>query len=79
MNTKNQKINTKLAQLGQPLGLCETDIKKARKTVKNMMTLALLTGMFILLGHIITPGGPVGLYYAGVSVKDFQILFGGFF
>jgi len=79
MITKRKKINSKLTKLGQPLGLTETDIILAKRNAKNIITLALLTGTFMLLGHLIMPGGPVGLYYTGVSIKDFKILFGGFF
>jgi len=78
MNKKISKINTKLTNLGQTLGLDKTDILKARRTTRNIISMALLTGIFLLLGHIIMPGGPAGLYYTGVSIKDFKILFGGF-
>ena len=79
MNARTKKINTKLTKLGQTLGLDETDTLRAKRTTKNIVTLALFTGAFMLLGNLMMPGGPVGLYYTGVSTKDFQILFGGFF
>ena len=78
MNARTNNINTKLTKLGQTLGLNETDTLRAKRTTKNMVTLALFTGVFMLLGHLMMPGGPAGLYYTGVSIKDFQILFGGF-
>ena len=78
MNTRTNNINTKLIKLGQTLGLNETDALRAKRTTKNIVTLALFTGAFMLLGHLMMPGGPAGLYYTGVSIKDFQILFGGF-
>lgn len=78
MYTKNKKINNKLRELGQTLGLDEVDTLRAKRTTKNMITMALVTGAFMLLGNLMMPGGPVGLYYTGVSIKDFQILFGGF-
>jgi hypothetical protein len=79
MNARTKKINTKLTKLGQTLGLDKTDTLRAKRTTKNIVTLALFTGAFMLLGHLMMPSGPVGLYYTGVSTKDFQILFGGFF
>lgn len=78
MVTKNQKINNKLQELGKTLGLDEVDTLRAKRTTKNIITMALATGVFILLGNLMMPGGPVGAYYAGVSFKDFQILFGWF-
>ena len=78
MNTRTKEIDTKLTKLGQTLGLDKTDTLRAKRTTKNMVILALFTGAFMLLGHLMMPGGPAGLYYTGVSIKDFQILFGGF-
>lgn len=78
MVTKNQKINNKLRELGKTLGLNEVDTLRAKRTAKNIITMALATGVFILLGNLMMPGGPVGLYYTGGSIKDFQILFGWF-
>ncbi|KYK20311.1 hypothetical protein AYK24_03890 [Thermoplasmatales archaeon SG8-52-4] len=78
MVTKNQKINNKLQELGKTLGLNEVDTMRAKRTTKNIITMALATGAFILLGNLMMPGGPVGAYYAGVSFKDFQLLFGWF-
>jgi len=78
MNIKTKKIDTKLTKLGQTLGLDKADTLRAKRTTKNIVTLALFTGAFMLLGHFMMPGGPAGLYYTGVSIKDFQILFGGF-
>ena len=78
MVTKNQKINNKLQELGKTLGLNEVDTIRAKRTTKNIITMALATGVFILLGNLMMPGGPVGAYYGGVSFKDFQLLFGWF-
>ena len=78
MNIKTKKKDTKLTKLGQTLGLDETDSLRAKRSIKNIVTMALFTGAFMLLGHFMMPGGPAGLYYTGVSIKDFQILFGGF-
>ncbi len=78
MNAKTKKIDTKLTKLGQTLGIDETDSLRAKRTTKNIVTLALFTGAFMLLGNLMMPGGPAGLYYTGASIKDFQILFGGF-
>ena len=75
---KKTKINKKLKQLGQPFGLETTDIKRAKRTTKNILTMALFAAVFFVIGNIMMPGGPAGLYYTGASIKDFQIIFGGF-
>lgn len=79
MNEKGKQMDVKLQQLGQTLGLSSIDVVQAKRTTKNVVTTAVLTAVFLLLGHLLMPGGPVGLYYTGASIKDFQILFGGFF
>ena len=77
MNEKTKKINEKLIQFGQTLGLDEATAVKAKRTTKNIITMALTTAAFFVLGNLMMPGGPAGLYYTGASIKDFQILFGG--
>ena len=79
MNTRSKTIDTKLVKLGQTLGLNAADALHAKRTAKNIITTALVTGAFMVLGHLMMPGGPAGLYYTGASIKDFQILFGGLF
>lgn len=76
---ERKKINEKLQKLGQMVGLNETDAIKAKRTTKNIVTMALFAGAFMLLGNLMMPGGPIGLYYTGASIKDFRILLGGFF
>ncbi len=78
MKQKKREINSQLQKLGQMLGLDDHDVIKARRTMKNVIAMALAAGLFMLLGRLLMPGGPVGLYYSGGSIKDFQILFGWF-
>ena len=77
MRYKTEKINKKLAELGKPLGLNGIDAIKAKRTVKNIITMAIFAGLFMILDSILMPGGPVGLFYTGGSIKDFQLLYGG--
>lgn len=79
MRRRKKKIDAKLKTLGQSLGLSEVDALKAKRTVKSIVALAIFAGVFAILGSIMMPGGPAGLYYTGVSVKDFRMLFGGWF
>ncbi len=79
MRRRKKKIDAKLKTLGQTLGLSEIDAIKAKRTAKNVVALAIFAGMFAILGSVMMPGGPAGLYYTGVSIKDFRMLFGGWF
>jgi len=79
MNEKKKKIDAKLKKLGSLLGLDGTETLQAKRTMKNVITMALFAGVFMLLGSIMMPGGPAGLYYTGISIKDFRMLFGGLF
>jgi len=74
---ERRKLDAKLREFGHVLGLEETDVMLAKRTTKNVIAMALLTMAFVVFGQIMMPGGPSGLYYAGISAKDFQILFGG--
>ena len=77
---KNKKnINKTLKELGGTVGLTEIESLQAKRKAKNIITMAIETGVFLILGHMLMPGGPVGLYYTGGSIKDFQVLFGGLF
>ena len=77
MSTKRKKINRRLIDLGKPLGIDEVGAIRAKRTVKNIITMSLFAGAFLLLGGMMMPGGPAGLFYTGVSIKDFRILLGG--
>ncbi len=79
MNKKNENIDTKLKQFGQMLGLDEATSIKSKRTTKNILTMAIAAGAFILLGSILMPGGLAGNYYGGGSIRDFQMIFRGFF
>ena len=79
MKRRKKKINTKLLEFGKILGLEENEVMRAKRTARNIATMIIVASIFILLGHRMMQSGPVGLYYTGVSIKDFQMLFGGFF
>lgn len=76
MKGGKEKINAKLIKLGESLELDKIDSIKAKRTIRNVITMVLFAGIFIILGTLMMPGGPAGLYYTGVSIKDFKILFG---
>lgn len=79
MTKKNEKINAKIKQLGQMLGMDESTSIKAKRTTKNIIAVAVAAGAFLVLGSLLMPGGMAGSYYGGGSVRDFQLLFRGFF
>lgn len=75
MNTKKQHITTTLQQMGQTLGLTDNDITNAKRTARSMLGVTLAAIVVIIIGKIITSQlDAVGLYYTGVSIKDFGLL-----
>lgn len=68
-------VNVKLQELGTTLGLDQNDINKAKKTTRSILTMFIIAGILTLIGKIITSQlDAVGLYYVGVSIRDFGIL-----
>ena len=78
MIEKTQKINEKLKQLGKPLGLNETDTIQAKRTIKNIAFMAIVAGIFAIMGSVLMPGVLAGYYYGGGGIRDFHLLFRGF-
>ena len=75
MNTKKQYLTTTLQHMGQTLGLTDNDITNAKRTARSMLGIALAATVVIIIGKIITSQlDAVGLYYTGVSIKDFGLL-----
>jgi uncharacterized protein YbcC (UPF0753/DUF2309 family) len=75
MKIKKQHITTTLQQMGQTLGLTDNDITNAKRTARSMLGITLAAIVVIIIGKIITSQlDAVGLYYAGVSIKDFGLL-----
>jgi hypothetical protein len=79
MNGRKKHIHTKLQQMGQMLGLNDSDINNAKRTAVSTLSVAIAASIVILIGKIVTSQlDAVGLYYTGVSIKDFG-LFSRFF
>jgi hypothetical protein len=75
MNTKKQYLTTLLQHMGQRLELTDNDITNAKRTARSMLGIALATTVVIIIGKIITSQlDAVGLYYTGVSIRDFGLL-----
>ena len=79
MNTKKQKVNTKLKELGQKLGLDEATTLMSKRNAKNIIAIAVITGVILLLGAFMTVPVLPGYYYSGGSIRDFHLIFKGFF
>jgi len=79
MNREKKKISAKIQKLGKTLGLDDSDIARAKINIRSTFCVAVLSAAVILIGMFaITQLNAVGLYYIGVSVRDFS-LFGRFF
>jgi len=75
MNGRKKHIHTKLQQMGKMLGLDDSDINNAKRTAVSTLSIAIAAAVVILIGKIVTSQlDAVGLYYTGVSIKDFGLL-----
>ena len=72
-------MNAKFKQLGQTLGLKDSDILCARRTLRHGITLVAITGIISLFGFLTKQLDPIGQYYASVSINDFFAFWGRFF
>jgi hypothetical protein len=79
MNERSNKINNRLVDLGRYVGLDEASSINARRNIKNIISMTIIAGFFIILGNLLMPGGPCGGFYGGGSIRDFKIIFGGLF
>jgi len=79
LNKKRDDFSSKLEDIGEYLQLDQTDIHRAKKTAKNIISMAVISGIFMILGRLMMPGGAAGLYYTAVSIKDFQLMLSWFF
>ena len=78
MVRKKEKINAKLKKLGEMLDLEDSDITRAKITVKSILSVAILSAIVLIIGKFtVTQLDAIGLYYSGVSIRDFN-LFSGF-
>jgi hypothetical protein len=75
MNKRNNHLTTTLQSMGHRLGLTDNDIDNARRTTRSMLGIAIASAVVILIGKIMTSQlDASGLYYTGVSIKDFGLL-----
>jgi hypothetical protein len=75
MNKRKKQLNTALHHMGQTLGLTDSDIASAKRTAGSLLGITIAAAIVILIGKIVTTQlDAVGLYYTGVSIKDFGLL-----
>ena len=74
MEKDNDKIKTKLYELGNIVGLKESEVDNAKKTAKTVISICILAGVFALIGLFSSRLDSIGLWYVGVSIKDFGTL-----
>ena len=75
MNKTNQHLTTTLQHMGQTLGLSDRDIANAKRTARSMLGITIAAALVIIIGKIVTSQlDAIGLYYTGVSIKDFGLL-----
>jgi uncharacterized protein YbcC (UPF0753/DUF2309 family) len=75
MNKSKKHLTTTLQHMGHTLGLTDSDIASAKRTARSMLGVTIAAAVVILIGKIATSQlDAVGLYYIGVSIKDFGLL-----
>jgi hypothetical protein len=75
MNNKDHHLTTRLQHMGQTLGLSDRDIANAKRTARSMLGITIAAAIVIIIGKIVTSQlDAIGLYYTGVSIKDFGLL-----
>ena len=75
MSRKRKKINYKLLELGQKLGLDKNDVRSSKRNIKNILGIAIAIGIFTIIGLVFTSRlDIVGEFYMPPSIKDFNIL-----
>ena len=75
MGRKRKKINYKLLELGQKLGLDKNDVRSSKRNIKNILGIVIAIGIFAIIGLIFTSRlNIVGEFYMPPSIKDFNIL-----
>jgi len=77
MRYKTKKINNKLIKLGKSIGLDKMTSMNAKRNIKNIIAIAIITGVVLILGALMTMPLLPGYFYSGGSIKDFKILVGG--
>ena len=73
MKNNRTEIRSKLYDLGQSIGLNQSEVDNAKKTAKTIISLCVITGIFALIGIFTSRLDAVGLWYSGVSIKDFGL------
>ena len=64
-----------LQNMGQTLGLTHNDIYRAKRTARSILGVTIAATLAIIIGKIaLSQLDSVGLYYIGVSIKDFSLL-----
>ena len=74
MKKDKAKIRSKIYNLGKNIGLEVNEIDKAKKTAKTVIAFCVIAGVFALMGLFSSRLEAVGLWYVGVSIKDFGML-----
>ena len=74
MKNNRTEIRSKLYDLGQNIGLNQSEVDNAKKTAKTIIGLCIIAGIFALIGIFSSRLDAVGLWYSPVSIKDFNLL-----
>jgi len=74
MRRGKAKINAKLYELGTAIGLEESDIFRAKRTAKTIVSMGIIAVIFGLITLFSPRLDSVGLWDVPPSIKDFSFL-----
>ena len=66
-------MKQKFYEFGNMIGLDANEVNNSKRTVKTILSMCIIAGIFGLIGFFSSRLEAVGQWYAGASIKDFFI------
>jgi hypothetical protein len=67
------KMKQKFYEIGNIISLDANEVNKSKRTAKTIVCMCIIAGIFGLIGFLSSRLDAVGLWYSGVSIKDFFV------
>jgi hypothetical protein len=68
-------MKQKFYEIGNMISLDANEVNKSKRTAKTILSMCIIAGIFGLIGFLSSRIDSVGLWYGGVSIKDFFIFY----
>jgi len=66
-------MKQKFYEIGNMICLDANEVNKSKRTAKTILSMCIIAGIFGLIGLLSSRLDAVGLWYGGVSIKDFFV------